>query len=65
MRPLLRLLLVVTIVFGLCTPLSAQDYSFEIPELKSSDDKISIYLWNIEHQHFLIDDFQLKFYRLY
>jgi len=41
------------------------NYSFEIPELKSSDDKISIYLWNIEHQHFLIDDFQLKFYRLY
>lgn len=41
------------------------NYSFEIPELKSSDDKISIYLWNKEHQNFLIDDFELNFYRIY
>lgn len=41
------------------------DYSFEIPKLKSFDDKILIYLWNIERQNFLVDDFQLNFYRLY
>lgn len=32
MRPLLKALLVLTIVFGFCRPLLAQDYSFEIPE---------------------------------
>ena len=41
------------------------NYSFEIPKLKSLDDKILIYLWNIERQNFLIDDFQLNFYRIY
>ena len=39
------------------------NYAFIIPELKSLDDKIKIYIWNINNQSFLIDDFSMNFYQ--
>ncbi len=41
------------------------NYSFEIPGLKSPDERIAIYIWNLKYQDFIIDDFQLNFYRVY
>lgn len=40
------------------------NYSFGLPKLKSLDDKLLIYLWNKDHQNFIVDDFKLDFYRL-
>jgi hypothetical protein len=40
------------------------DYSFEIPVPKSPDYQIAIYIWNMKKQDFIIDDFNLNFYRI-
>jgi hypothetical protein len=41
------------------------NYTFVLPKLENLDDQITIYLWNRDHENFIIDDFKLNFYRIY
>ena len=37
-------------------------FDFNMPEIKSQNDKIKVYVWNVERKRFYIDDFVVGFY---